>query len=115
MSLIAKIPGYFKGSTGRMTKSRQQAFRAVYQYGDDDSGNIVSEGDNLEFMKFLIETMDMKGRINLIYVDPPFFTKLRYEAVVKMLRQMRYFNSRIYGPNGKRGKQSICVCCAQDL
>lgn len=84
MSLIAKIPDILKEAQEEYEKCRQQAFRAVYQYGDDDSGNIVSEGDNLEFMKFLIETMDMKGRINLIYVDPPFFTKLRYEAVVKM-------------------------------
>ena len=84
MSLIAKIPDILKEAQEEYEKCRQQAFRAVYQYGDDDSGNIVSEGDNLEFMKFLIETMDMKGRINIIYVDPPFFTKLRYEAVVKM-------------------------------
>ena len=84
MSLIAKIPDILKEAQEEYEECRQQAFRAVYQYGDDDSGNIVSEGDNLEFMKFLIETMDMKDRINLIYVDPPFFTKLRYEAVVKM-------------------------------
>ena len=55
MSLIAKIPDILKEAQEEYEKCRQQAFRAVYQYGDDDSGNIVSEGDNLEFMKFLIE------------------------------------------------------------
>lgn len=84
MSLIAKIPDILKEAREEYENCSPGVFNASYQYGDSDTGNTVAEGDNLEFMKFLIETMNMKGRVNLIYVDPPFFTRIKYEAVVKM-------------------------------
>lgn len=84
MSLIAKIPDILKQAQEEYENCRPGVFDTSYQYGESDTGNMVAEGDNLEFMKFLIETMDMRGRVNLIYVDPPFFTKIKYEAVVKM-------------------------------
>ncbi len=84
MSLIAQIPQILRKAQEEYENCKQQAFKTVYRYGSKGSDNIICEGDNLEFMKFLINTMDMKGKINLIYVDPPFFTKIKYEAVVKM-------------------------------
>ncbi len=84
MSLIAKIPDILKEAQAEYNSCSPKNFSPHYRYGAEQNGNMVAEGDNLEFMKFLAETMGMKGRINLIYVDPPFFTKIRYEAVVKM-------------------------------
>ncbi len=84
MSLIAQIPEILKEAQREYENCRQKAFETICQFGNKDNGNIICDGDNLEFISHLINTMDMKGKINLIYVDPPFFTKLKYEAVVKL-------------------------------
>lgn len=34
-------------------------------------------------MKTLLEEKDMAGKIQMIYIDPPFFTKTDYDAVMK--------------------------------
>lgn len=83
MSLITKIPDILNAAREEYENCISGEFKPAYRYGDGGS-NIVAEGDNLEFMKFLIQRQNLKGKINLIYVDPPFFTKLKYEAVVKM-------------------------------
>lgn len=50
--------------------------------------NILAKGDNLEFMKFLLEPETaaetrLRGKIDLIYMDPPFFSNSRYAANMK--------------------------------
>ncbi|MDO5303633.1 MAG: site-specific DNA-methyltransferase [Clostridia bacterium] len=50
----------------------------VINVGD---GNLLHCGDNEEFMKALING-DMKGKIQMIYIDPPFFSKADYKARV---------------------------------
>lgn len=46
--------------------------------------NMLCLGDNKVFMKTLLESYNMEGKINLIYIDPPFFSKANYDAVVKV-------------------------------
>ena len=51
------------------------------------SGNILAEGDNAQFMKFLLDPAsghDLEGKIQQIYIDPPFFSKANYDAVIKL-------------------------------
>lgn len=43
-----------------------------YSYGDDDAGNMVIHGDNLEALKSLLPQYE--GRIKCIYIDPPYNT-----------------------------------------
>lgn len=52
--------------------------------GDSAMDSSLYYGDNLKLMKFLIEKRDMAGRIRLIYIDPPFFSKSSYDAVVRV-------------------------------
>jgi len=52
--------------------------------GDLALDSALYYGDNLKLMKFLLENRDMKGRIKLIYIDPPFFSKSSYDAVVRV-------------------------------
>ena len=47
-------------------------------------GNILAFGDNLDFMKYLIKKEDLAGKIQQIYIDPPFFSKANYDAWVKV-------------------------------
>ncbi|MDD6190147.1 MAG: site-specific DNA-methyltransferase [Firmicutes bacterium] len=44
----------------------------------------ISAGDNLEYMEYLIKERNMRGKLQLIYVDPPFFSNSRYQASVRL-------------------------------
>ena len=54
----------------------------IEKYG---SGNKLENtffwGDNLEFMKLLLAG-GLSGKVQLVYIDPPFFSKAKYEAYV---------------------------------
>lgn len=41
-------------------------------------------GDNCSFMKYLLDEKNMTGKIKLIYIDPPFFSKASYDAVISL-------------------------------
>ncbi|RKZ31991.1 site-specific DNA-methyltransferase [bacterium] len=36
--------------------------------------NIIIKGDNIEGLKYLLSTRNLKGKIDLVYIDPPFAT-----------------------------------------
>ncbi len=61
----------------------QEKDRRSFQ-GMPDWENLIVKSDNLSFMKYLIKEKDMAGKINLIYIDPPFFSKASYDGVVKL-------------------------------
>lgn len=52
------------------------------------SENLLAMGDNAGFMKHLLEVGDgvesLRGKIQQIYIDPPFFSKASYDAVIKL-------------------------------
>lgn len=43
--------------------------------GNPNSKSKLIKGENLEVMKYLIEKKGLKGKIDLVYIDPPFATK----------------------------------------
>ena len=62
-------------------------FRYTEEYGAEPV-NTVSLGDNLEYMMHLIKEKDMAGKIQLIYVDPPFFSSGKYQASIRLESEM---------------------------
>lgn len=52
--------------------------------GDCEPANSLVAGDNLRYMEYLIKEKKMAGQIQLIYVDPPFFSNSRYQASVRL-------------------------------
>ena len=52
----------------------------------DSSKNMLARGDNLTFMQYLLHQKNMKGKLDLIYVDPPFFSKADYGAEIKLVK-----------------------------
>lgn len=62
--------------------------RAAVEEEYDKSGiyglNTLASGDNLQYMEYLLKERDMAGKIQLIYVDPPFFSNSRYQASVRL-------------------------------
>ena len=51
---------------------------------DACSENILASCDNLEYMEYLLKEKDMAGKIQLIYVDPPFFSNSKYQVSVRL-------------------------------
>ena len=49
---------------------------------EDDAEGTIACGDNLEYMEYLLKKCGMAGKLQLVYVDPPFFSKGRYQASV---------------------------------
>ncbi len=44
----------------------------------------VTSSDNLEYMEYLLKRKKMTGKIQLIYVDPPFFSNSKYQASIRL-------------------------------
>ena len=59
----------------------EKIYSANSESREDDWQNIIAFGDNLQFLKTIYENKDpliedkVKGKVKLIYVDPPFATK----------------------------------------
>jgi site-specific DNA-methyltransferase (adenine-specific)/adenine-specific DNA-methyltransferase len=57
-----------------------------YEAFDDDWKNMIVFGDNLQFLKTIYENKDphikdkVKGKVKLIYIDPPFATKKDFKG-----------------------------------
>lgn len=47
-------------------------------FGDENYDNLLIKGDNLMVMKSLIEDFNLKNKIDLVYIDPPFATNKVY-------------------------------------
>lgn len=48
----------------------------------EGGNNLLALGDNAQFMKYLLTEKDMAGKLKMIYIDPPFFSKATYDAVI---------------------------------
>lgn len=82
MSLIAKLPIIIEESREAGRSVTAGSFSVTEKIGHGD--NVLAKGDNLSFMKYLLDQKDMAGKINLIYIDPPFFSKANYGTELKL-------------------------------
>ena len=87
MSLIFELPRILEDSKKEYEKIKAAAsvkspFVTVEEHGA--SGNILARGDNLDFMKYLLDERDMAGQLQLVYMDPPFYSNASYDAVIKL-------------------------------
>ena len=86
MSLITEFPKIIEESNDEYRKLKGKSIyisEEINMGNTQDSGNILCHGDNLLFMKNLLDN-GYKEKINLIYIDPPFFSKSDYDAVIKV-------------------------------
>ena len=62
-----------------------ETFHVREIYGSSvETADRIAAGDNFEYMIHLIKNKDMSGCIQLIYVDPPFFSKGKYQASIRL-------------------------------
>ena len=63
-------------------------FTAGAEYGSSgcpgEFRSRIAFGDNLEYMAALIRNEQMSGKVQLIYVDPPFFSRGKYQASIRL-------------------------------
>lgn len=59
---------------------------------DDDWENKLILGDNLKVLKTLVDDPNVRGKVNLIYIDPPFATKRDF-----MKDTVRAYTDRVVG------------------
>lgn len=83
MSILSSLPGLIEESRRIYEEYEPGSYELYEQYGEAGE-NLLVRGECLDFMKYLMDEKGMKGKINMIYVDPPFFTKFKYEAAVKL-------------------------------
>ena len=80
MSLLKNFGKVITACKKEYRKKRFGEFRIYDGYSEDSR---LCFGDNEDFMKFLLNKEDMAGKIQQIYIDPPFFSKATYDATVK--------------------------------
>src|SRR5690242_9690502 len=61
-----------------------QCVESCARSGSGDRGNRLIQGDNLAIMAALLP--ELSGRIDLIYLDPPFFTGKQWSAGARVPR-----------------------------
>ena len=90
MSELGRAYRNGKSRYARLKKSEPACFVMKEQYGKKPE-NMLIHGDNARVMDSLLRREGMAGRINMIYIDPPFFSKADYDAVLKVGNEtMRY-------------------------
>ena len=80
-----QLERYFKG--GSLTGQTQlDMFEQAKDDSDDNWQNLIVQGDNLQFLKTCYRNADplikdrVKGKVKLVYIDPPFATKSDFAA-----------------------------------
>ena len=90
---MSLLRNFGKVITASKKEYRRKRFGDFVTYEGYSEGSRLFFGDNEDVMKYLLKNEDMAGRIQQIYIDPPFFSKANYDATVK-----------IKGEDGEEGK-----------
>lgn len=83
--------------TGKQPFTSTEYFPAQLKevYGEPDSKGWLNKlfwGDNLQVMSHLLK--EYRGKIDLIYIDPPFDSKADYKKKIKLRGEQEIFNDR---------------------
>lgn len=87
MSLIKEFAKIINLSQRQYQNAKAKPLYLTEEIGETRGGageeNLLCLGDNKTVMKSLLTDYRMAGKLKLIYLDPPFFSKADYDAVVK--------------------------------
>lgn len=82
MSFLEKLPDIVKESKDQYERQKSGDFSPVEVFGTGE--NLLAMGDNLTFLSYLATKGKMKDRLQMIYSDPPFFSRSKYTATVTL-------------------------------
>lgn len=49
----------------------------------------IASADNLEYMEYLLKEKQMSGKLQLVYLDPPFFSEGNYQATLQLFSEKK--------------------------
>ena len=88
MSLLKDLPDILEECRTEYQNWKEETFETteIIVNSEEKSWwrNLLALGDNGDFMKFLLKYRNMAGKIQMIYIDPPFFSKANYDAVIRL-------------------------------
>ena len=85
MSLIASFAKIAEESRMEYEKTKEAQLAPSALFGElCESHNSLAFCDNATFMRYLRDFADMRGKVKMIYIDPPFFSKANYEATLSL-------------------------------
>ena len=86
MSLISNFAKITEESQAEYASMKDAVLSRTDVLGDSCEGdNLLAFCDNASFMKYLRDTAGMCGKVKMIYIDPPFFSKANYEATLSVV------------------------------
>lgn len=83
MSLIENLHGIINDAKAEYENAEAGSFSKVSQSKKATGNGTLVKGDNIKWMKHMLNT-GYKEKINLIYIDPPFFSGVNYDAIIKI-------------------------------
>lgn len=83
MSLVMQLPSILDRATAEFNAFRSGEYDLIEVQGQNPENRLVY-GENLTFMKHLADSIGMREKIKLIYVDPPFYSGSSYQASIKI-------------------------------
>ena len=89
MSLIFSLPSILEESRREYCKIKESLesgpeffpVEKIYHRKSEES-SLLARGDNLDFIQYLLRGKKMEGKLQLAYLDPPFYSKASYDAVI---------------------------------
>lgn len=81
-------------------------------YSDE---NILALCNNAAFMKYLIDSAEMKGKVKMVYIDPPFFSKANYEATLSVASEGKKVRHLAYEDVWEQGMEDYLKMMATRL
>lgn len=90
MSLITELSGILEAGKTEYENLQVGVFHTVEETAGSRTDSVwknrLVHGENGAFMKALLHRDEMAGTIQMIYIDPPFFTGANHEAVIHVER-----------------------------
>lgn len=126
MSLLTKLPFILKECQEKYEKRNigaVSAFGVTEQIrateGKPELENIFAKGDNVEFMDYLLQKKGMKGKIKLIYIDPPFYSRADYGTEIRLeskrLNKIPVMKQKAYQDTWENGMEEYLTMLAYRL
>ncbi|MCL1983586.1 MAG: site-specific DNA-methyltransferase [Clostridiales bacterium] len=83
MSLLGELKKTIDEARAEYEAAVPGSFKTVLQSKGATGSGLLVKGENMKWMKHMADA-GYCGKINLVYIDPPFFSKANYDAIVKL-------------------------------
>lgn len=83
MSVLEGLKKVVDEARAEYNNAGSGSFKTVVQSKGATGNGLLVKGENMKWMKHMADA-GYCGKINLIYIDPPFFSKANYDAIVKL-------------------------------